>query len=352
MGGGRRSFLPTNYHLDSSKNFNHTKKGGRRLDGRNLIYEWLREKNKNLQPAEYVTTKKELFSIKNNTEFLLGLFANSHLSFHCDRHRDGETREQPSLADMTLTAVDVLSKQSRGFVLVVESGRIDHAHHHNNAYRALDETLALEEAVLATIKSDKINLKETLIIITADHASGIVFSGYSTPISSDIFGLDTQPSDVDLKRHPILTYAAGPGQYSYQRGSSAKDTVQPSTIPKSWGNHGGEDVTLFAVGPLSTVLFTGTVDQTYIPHAIAYAMCISIHSDRCKNSLDISEQIKNDLLQLSLTSGNHSEINPPSQHSPSIANSALYSFKYYLKFLHSLLFLINFYFITKSLYIT
>lgn len=117
----------------------------------------------------------------------------------------------------------------------------------------------------------------------------MVFSGYSTPLGHDIFGMDKQPSDVDLKTYPVISYAAGPGQYSYVRNQHPKDTVQPSTVPKSWGQHSGEDVALFAVGALSTLLFSGTVDQTYIPHAISYALCISIHADRCKVDTDFGQ---------------------------------------------------------------
>ena len=37
--------------------------------------------------------------------------------------------------------------------------------------------------------------------------------------------------------------------------------------------HGGEDVPIYADGPMS-FLFSGTVEQSYIPHAMAYAACI------------------------------------------------------------------------------
>lgn len=149
LGGGRRTFLPIN----SNRHEKHTKNTGRRLDGRNLIHEWIREKNINLKPAQYITTKAELFNLNDDTEYLLGLFASSHLSFHCERYLNEETKEQPTLAEMTSTAIKVLSRNSNGFILVVESGRIDHAHHHNNAYRALSETLAIEEAVRSALDS-------------------------------------------------------------------------------------------------------------------------------------------------------------------------------------------------------
>lgn len=112
--------------------------------------------------------------------------------------------------------------------------------------------------------------------------------------------MDKQVSDIDAKLYPVLTYAAGPGHYAYERDQHPKDTVQPSTVPKTWGNHGGEDVALFATGPLSSLLFSGTVDQTYISQAIAYALCISIHSERCSVIPPEFEQ----LAKLSLTEQN------------------------------------------------
>lgn len=38
---------------------------------------------------------------------------------------------------------------------------------------------------------------------------------------------------------------------------------------------------MFAIGPLASTLFSGSVDQSYIPHAIAYASCLAHHASRC-----------------------------------------------------------------------
>ncbi|XP_063708293.1 alkaline phosphatase-like [Culicoides brevitarsis] len=287
MGGGLRSWLPLMPPEYNQTSHRRSSKEGKRLDSRNLVYEWLKDKQHKGFKAKYVTTRSEMFQISEEVDFLLGLFSYSHLEYHADRSKDEETREQPTLLEMTRQALEVLKFNSSGFMLVVESGRIDHAHHHNNAFRALDETLALEEAVRDVIENDLIDLKETLILVTADHAEGMIFSGYNSPIGTDIMGVDRSTSDVDNKHYPVLTYAAGPGHYAYERKKHSKETFQPSTIPKSWGNHGGEDVPLFAVGPLSSTLFTGTFDQTYIPQAISYALCISIHSDRCNRHDDL-----------------------------------------------------------------
>ena len=58
---------------------------------------------------------------------ILGLFNQSNMLFEIDRK--GST--EPSLAEMTTKALEVLSKEGQGFFLMVEAGRIDHAAHHS-----------------------------------------------------------------------------------------------------------------------------------------------------------------------------------------------------------------------------
>ncbi len=48
---------------------------------------------------------------------------------------------------MTTTAIELLRKNRKGFFLMVEGGRIDHAHHAGNAHRALTDTIAFSDAV-------------------------------------------------------------------------------------------------------------------------------------------------------------------------------------------------------------
>ena len=78
---------------------------------------------------------------------LLGLFEADHM--HYEHERPQDPAGEPSLAEMTRAAIKVLSRNQQGYFLMVEAGRIDHAHHAGNAYRALDETVALSDAVRA-----------------------------------------------------------------------------------------------------------------------------------------------------------------------------------------------------------
>lgn len=93
---------------------------GERLDGRNLIEHWVHsKKNKN---ATYVTDKSGLDDLDiPDTDYLLGLFAPSHMEYNVDR----DPEKQPSLAEMTEKAIKMLQKEKNGYFLFVEGGEID-----------------------------------------------------------------------------------------------------------------------------------------------------------------------------------------------------------------------------------
>ena len=63
---------------------------------------------------------------------------------------------EPSLAEMTGVAIELLSKRDEGFFLMVEAGRIDHGHHAGNAQRALTDTIALSDAVRLALENTKL----------------------------------------------------------------------------------------------------------------------------------------------------------------------------------------------------
>lgn len=98
---------------------------------------------------------------------LLGLFAAGHLSYMYDRQGEDE----PDLAAMTRTALGVLGQSKRGFFLMVEGGRIDHACHDNDATRAIWEAIAFDQAVRQGIQYARFH-KDTLVIVVADHETG------------------------------------------------------------------------------------------------------------------------------------------------------------------------------------
>ncbi|PBC32387.1 Intestinal-type alkaline phosphatase [Apis cerana cerana] len=180
LGGGRRHFVPK-----VTQDPEEPDKEGRRLDGRNLIEEWSRNHRLRNVAAKYVANKEQFESVDpRKVNHLLGLFSYSHMDFDVDRNTNGSG--DPSLAEMTIKALRILAKNPEGYFLFVEGGRIDHAHHYNNAYRALDETLALEEAVRAVMK--EVDLSETLLVVTADHSHVLTLGGLATHRGNPIFG--------------------------------------------------------------------------------------------------------------------------------------------------------------------
>lgn len=99
-------------------------------------------------------------------------------------------------------------------------------------------------------------------------------------------GADTEVSDIDGLPYPTLLYGTGPGhtssrQHAYNGSGGGLNAIHASAVPRRWATHGGEDVPVYAQGPLATRLFTGTMDQSYVPHAIAYIACMGQHSRRC-----------------------------------------------------------------------
>ena len=278
MGGGRGNFLPR-----TAKDPEDPDLTGHHSDGRDLTTEWHKKPN-----AAYVWNKLQFDNIDvTKVDHLLGLFDRSHMEYEHDRERD--TGAEPSLGNMTGKAIDLLARNEKGFFLLVEGGRIDHAHHASNAYRALTETIEFARAV--RVAMSKTNRTETLIIVTADHSHTLTIGGYPTrgnPIlgkvrTNDNVGKPTKHLTVDTNGLPYTTlgYANGPGYVggSGRRDLSKVDTevhhyLQEAAIPTRSATHGGEDVPLYADGPMAH-LFHGVLEQNVIFHVMAEALGLS-----------------------------------------------------------------------------
>ena len=89
---------------------------------------------------------------------------------------ESATANDPTLEDMTRAAITMLQKETNGYVLLVEGGRIDHAHHGGTAKISFEETLQFDKAIEAALSMT--NRQDTLIIVTADHAHTMSISGY------------------------------------------------------------------------------------------------------------------------------------------------------------------------------
>ncbi|XP_046564239.1 alkaline phosphatase-like [Haliotis rubra] len=289
MGGGRRYILMDN-QTDPETNSKHSKQ---RTDGRDLIKEWKEKNMKAGKKAEYVYNKGQFDAVNTaTTDSLLGLFAPSHMSY--DLERDKTDAGEPSLAEMTRKAIQILKKNDKGFFLFVEGARIDHGHHNNSAKRALYDVLSLDDAVAAAVtETDE---KDTLIVVSADHSHVFGIAGYPSR-ENDIFGLvDIVPEDekpFDKMPYTTLFYGNGPGLA--RTNLTEVDTAdinfqQPSMIQMTDDTHGAEDVAIYARGPMSH-LFNGVHEENYIAHVIGYASCVGANKDHCSHTTSSSNRL-------------------------------------------------------------
>lgn len=116
----------------------------------------------------------------SSTDQLLGLFENDHCRYNLDIVADAIGHLEPSLAEMTDKAIDMLSLHEQGYFLFVEGGRIDQAHHDTKAHKALDETIEFAKAVALAVS--KTNDEETLIVVSGDHGHTMTYAGYSVSL--------------------------------------------------------------------------------------------------------------------------------------------------------------------------
>lgn len=278
LGGGRINFLPNTMTDPEGADVSEA-----RQDNRDLTQEWL---NKYPNSA-YIWNQQQFDSIDpQSTDHLLGLFESDHMQYEADRHED--TGGEPSLAQMTKLAIEMLSRNEEGYFLLVEGGRIDHGHHDNNAYRALTDGIAFADAV--AIADEMTGVDDTLIIVTADHSHVFSFSGYPTrgnPILGKVVSNDASgnPEDNpqlmdDEKPYTTLGYYVGPGgawvggprpDVSEVDTRNDKNYIQQAAIPAEDDTHGGEDVAVYARGPGAEDIH-GVMEQNEIFHVMDKAL--------------------------------------------------------------------------------
>jgi alkaline phosphatase len=243
----------------------------------------------------------------NHAVKILGLFSQQQMPKMIDRED-----AIPSLAEMTMAAIKQLSKNDKGFFLMIEASQIDWAGHDQDIVGVMSEMQDLEAAVLvATAFADEPDHSNTTqILITADHSTGGLSVGsevngknYYQWNAKAIQGIKYTPEKI-IKRALVSQDLVG--EFSKATGFQLTDkekhriealnfeqfskndldiTAQDYLVAEKvnaelcqiisdrsytgWTTHGhtGEDVHLFAYGPASRQL-QGNWENTRIGQVI------------------------------------------------------------------------------------
>jgi len=302
MGGGTPNFRPASA-------------GGKRSDGEDYI--------RKFQDAGYafVETRTDLMSAGPKATKLLGLFNPVNIDGALDRFflKKGSVAkfpDQPDLTEQVKVALDVLSKNDKGFVLMVESGRIDKYSHSLDWERAVYDTIMLDNAVKVAKDFAAARNDDTLIIVVADHTHGVAIVGTyddekSGPMRARLgtyaqsrfpnyppANADGYPDKVDVSRRlafvfstypdncdnarPYLDGENVPAVEGEQKGTyvaNEKDCARPDAVRREGnlpsninaGVHAADDVVLTATGP-GAEMFHGHMENTRVFRVIATAL--------------------------------------------------------------------------------
>lgn len=232
IGGGVEFFLPVS-------------EGGERKDQTNLFTSFA-------QAGYFVARDDEsLFSAPQNRP-LIAVLSKDHLPYDLDR-----LPGQKELADYVELAVERLSRNPKGYFLLVEAGRVDHASHFNYARRAFGDMLAFDRA-LERVLSEK---KDTLIVVTADHETGgLALSGYaphSAASGEKLFKNHVRDLVQDKYNYGFVSWATGPGFQSELKVDEKELNFQhKAAYDAPVAFHSAVDVPVLAVGP-GAEKFTG-----------------------------------------------------------------------------------------------
>ena len=183
---------------------------------------------------------------------VIGVFSKKHIPYVYDRTK----KDTVNLMNMTAKAIECLVDAPKGFVLMVEGGRIDHALHKRKIIHALFEAKEFDDTIGQSIKQlkDLGLLNKTLIMSTADHDTGGLSVNYPLPDELGFFTNKEGKLVINKSQHYTKK---GPFVPVLKLNTDHPDGNEVDS------GHTGVDVDLFAMGPGSEKV-NGTLENTDI----------------------------------------------------------------------------------------
>lgn len=237
------------------------------------------------QGYDFVTTPEGLK--KSTSSKLWGSFSPEALAYNLDR----DASKEPSLAEMTSKAIDVLSKNDKGFFLMVEGSKVDWAAHANDPTGIISDVLSFDDAVKVAVDYAKQN-QNTVVVAVTDHGNGGLTIGSSdttsnydkTPLASFIDplkkakmtgeGLEAKLNADRSNIKEVLSTYFGITDLTDEEVKTIKDAKEGSmnyavgpiiskraNIGWTTGGHTGGDVVLYTYAPNGDRP-TGVIDNT------------------------------------------------------------------------------------------
>ena len=263
-----------------------------RPDGENLI-SVLQKKG-----YDFVTSREEL--LQSSREKIWGSFAREDIAYELDRPKLNPN--QPSLAEMTKKAIQTLSRNDKGFFLMVEGSKVDWAAHKNDPVGMISEVLSFDKAVQEALQFAKKD-QQTLVIAVADHGnSGLTMGNLSTNHS---YAREPKEQFIKPLKKAELTVTGAVSQLRKDRSNLKEvlnlyglDRLRPNEYKRikkaknpekemaallskrakigfTTTGHTGEDVFLYAYGPGKP---TGLIENTDLPKSICQTLGLKLES--------------------------------------------------------------------------
>lgn len=125
------------------------------------------------------SNRSDLMAGYKKSDKLMGLFAAGNMNSRIDR--DDDQTGEPSIPEMTEAALYVLSKNKKGFFLMIECGKLDYDSHENDLGAIIAALREMEEVLALSLQYYRKKSSKTLLIFTGDHETGMpAFSYYKT----------------------------------------------------------------------------------------------------------------------------------------------------------------------------